>query len=295
MSQSRTKQNDPSHGKRRNVGAYSQPFSGVGMEFEPLGASPVDNTIVLHEVGYYAKLRPWNFPNVYSPFWRIYFDFESGHHVRFGKRKTPLGPNCAVVIPNHQRFDCVGESATNKLWFAFSCTRNAEPSQSMPIIIPANDTISAFVKEFPPLFRSRKTDNRERIFKLGVTFVMYILSQPKICWQKPLPDKIAASMASINQSPAFPWTTAKLAKRVAMSTDGFRRSFLSWLHTTPVRYVQQVRIREACRLLSEGDETIDRIAGQVGFADRFHFSRVFKQHTNTTPARYRKLHHQTGP
>ena len=275
-----------------NVGAYSQPFSGVGMEFEPLGSSPTDTGFVLHEAGYAAKLHPWNFPKVYSPFWRIYFDYEAGHHVRFGARQTPLGPDRAVVIPNHQRFDCVGELPVSKLWFAFSCTRNAEPSQRMPIIIPANNTVSAFAEEFPPLFRGRKADRREQIFNLSLALVMYILGRPKIRWQQPLPDNIAAAVAAINESPAFPWTTTRLARRVAMSTDGFSRSFRRWLHTTPIRYVQQVRIREACRLLSEGDGSIDRIAGQLGFADRFHFSRVFKQLTNTTPARYRKLHNR---
>ena len=292
MSLSRTKQKNATCGKRRNVGAYSQPFSGVGMEFEPLGASPVDSIFILHESGFLAKLCHWNFPNVYSPFWRIYFDFETGHHVHFGDHQMPLGPDRVAVIPNHQRFDCVGNSAVSKLWFAFSCTRNVEPSQQMPIIIPVNKTISAFVREFPPLFRSRKTDKRERIFKLSLAFVMYILGQPQIRWQQPLPENIAAAVTAINKSPAFPWTTSNLARMVAMSTDGFSRTFRRWLHTTPVRYVQQIRIREACRLLSEGDESIDHISRQVGFADRFHFSRVFKQHTNTTPACYRKLHHR---
>ena len=292
MSQSRTKQKNATRDKRRNVGAYSQPFSGVGMEFEPLGASSPDIGFVLHEAGYCANLRPWNFPNVYSPFWRIYFDYEKGHHVHFGDKQTPLRPDRVLVIPNHQRFDCVGKSAVSKLWFSFSCTRNVEPSQPMPIIIPAKKTISAFAGEFPPLFRGRKSDKRERIFKLSLTFLMYILSQPEIRWQQPLPDNIAVAVAAINESPAFPWTTSKLACSAAMSTDGFSRSFRRWLHTTPARYVQQIRIREACRMLSDGDESIDRISAEVGFADRFHFSHIFKQHTNTTPARYRKLHHQ---
>ncbi len=292
MSQTRTKQKFASRGKRRNVGAYAQPFSGVGEEFEPLGSPPIDTGFVLHEAGYLAKLNEWNFPKVYSPFWRIYFDYEPGHLVRFDERKTSLGPDRAVIIPNHQRFDCEGRSPVAKLWFAFSCTRNAEPSQRMPIIIPANKTITAFAEEFPQLFRGRKKDRRRLIFDLSLSFVMYILGRPKIRWQQPLPDNIASIVATINGSPAFPWTTSELARRAAMSSDGFSRSFRRWLHTTPVRYVQQVRIREACRMLSDGDESIDRISNHVGFADRFHFSRVFKQLTNTTPACYRKLHHR---
>ncbi|MBN2291895.1 MAG: helix-turn-helix transcriptional regulator [Pirellulales bacterium] len=292
MVKSRSKPVSISRRRRRNIGAYAQPFSGVGEEYEPLGSPSADTGFVLHETGYLANLHPWNFPNVYSPFWRIYFDFTPGHHVRFGDRQTPMGPDRVLVIPNHQRFDCVGESPVTKLWFAFSCTRNAEPSQRMPIIIPKNDTIAAFTEEFPPLFRSRKKDRRRQVFDLSLAFVMYILGRPKIRWQRPLPENIADIVAIINRSPAFSWTTPELARRAAMSSDGFSRSFRRWLHTTPARYVQQVRIREACRLLSDGEESIDRISSLMGFADRFHFSRVFKQLTNTTPARYRKLHNR---
>lgn len=280
----------PYYGKRRNVGAYEQPFSGVGMEFEPLGAAPADTGFVLHETGYWPNNYAWNFPKVYSPFWRIYYDFDKGHHVRFGTKRIALRPDRLLVIPNHQRFDCEGEAPVAKLWFAFSCNRNAYPAQPMPIVIPVNDTIAALVNEFPPLFRSRADDKPQRIYQLSLSFILYVLNHKKIQWQPPLPEALSALVAAINQHPNKPWTNARLAEQANLSTDALYRAFREWLHTTPGRYVQQVRVREGCRLLTDTAHSIDQIAHKLGFADRFHFGRIFKQHTNVSPARYRRMH-----
>jgi len=278
----------PYYGARRNVGAYERPFSGVGEEFEPLGIAPGETGIVLHETGYWSHNRYWNFPDVYSPFWRIYYEYGRGHAVRFGGRVTPMGPHQVMVIPNHQRFDCIGDPPIPALWFSLSCARNADPRQPMPILVPMNGTLRAFVKEFPPLFRLRKPDRRERIRRLSLSFLLYVLGRPEIRWQEPVPGPIARVVALVNREPGGPWRNPDLARHACMSTDGFIRTFRKWMDRTPARYVAEVRIREACRVMTQTDQSIDRIADDLGFADRFCFTRAFKRLTGATPARYRK-------
>jgi AraC-like DNA-binding protein len=288
LAESESHRKTPCYGKRRNVGAYEQPFSGIGMEFEPLSGRP-DGGLILHEAGYWAHHYNWNFPAVYSPFWRIYYDFAVGHAVRFGGHVAPLGPDRVVVIPNHQRFDCLGDPPLAKLWFSFSCDRNVDPGQRMPIVISCSPTIAAFVREFPPLFRGRRPETRSRIRQMSVSFVLYILARPEIRWQAPLPERIARILAMIDGAPGGTWTNASLAREARMSSDGFIRLFRQWLHNTPTRYVQQVRIREACRLLAGSDQSIKAIAAALGFANRYHFTRVFTALTGTSPGAYRDV------
>ncbi len=278
----------PRLGRRTNVGAYEQPFSGVGVEFEPLGAPCAQLDFTLHETGYWEKSYGWNFPDVYSPFWRVYYDFREAHCVRFHGTRIPLGPRRIVVIPNHQRFDCVGDAPVPKLWMQFSCDWNVDPSIEVPIIIAPSVTAAAMIAEFPRLFRSRAADRRERIYRLTLAFVTYLLGHPKIKRQETLPPHVAAIREAVNHDPAYPWSNSDFARLVRMSPDGLTRSFRRWMGMTPTEYTQQVRVREACRLLSQTDETIDAVAHAVGFPDRFYFSRVFKKHTNVSPARYRK-------
>ncbi len=52
---------------RVNLGAYDRPFSGVGIEFDPLGIQPGRTGITLHETGFHPANAGWNFPGVFSP------------------------------------------------------------------------------------------------------------------------------------------------------------------------------------------------------------------------------------
>jgi len=192
------------------------------------------------------------------------------------------------VIPDHQRFDCIGDPPVPKLWFAFSCSWSVEPGTSMPIVIPLDTLTGAMIAEFPGLFRRRASDRRLQIRRLSVAFLTYLLDDSRIPRQRSLPESIADAMHRINQQPGYPWRNPELANIVSMSTESFIRLFKRWTGETPMRYVQQVRMREACRLLADTDSSIDEIALQTGFPDRFYFSRVFKRHTGHSPAAYRK-------
>ena len=275
-----------------NVGAYEQPFTGIGEEFEPLGAAPASTALVLHESGYETNNSAWNFPRVYSPFWRITYDYQPGHLVRFGDEETNLGPDHVYVIPNHQRFDCIGNRPVTKLWFCLSPSRHADPRQPMPVGIPVNETIAAFVQEMPKLFETQGSDRRQQIYWRSLSFILYILSRPEIHWQQDIPPQLTRIVTLINKDPAHQWTNSLMARSAGLSTDGFIRAFRKWMNTTPNQYIRQVRVREACHLLSSTGDSIDTIANQLGFPDRFYFTRVFKRHTNTTPAQYRRLSHE---
>lgn len=53
-------------------------------------------------------------------------------------------------------------------------------------------------------------------------------------------------------------------------------------------YVRRLRLRWAADQLRSTDQEIGRIALRAGFADQSHFTRTFRVHMGSTPARYRK-------
>lgn len=77
------------------------------------------------------------------------------------------------------------------------------------------------------------------------------------------------------------------ARRHGMSLASFRRRWAATCKIPPSRYLQQLRIREACRLLVETHQTISEIGSAVGFLDQFYFSRRFRNETNLSPSEYR--------
>lgn len=277
----------PKFGRRVNIGAYDQPFSGVGMEFDPLGAPP-HGEVTLHETGYWPNSHGWNYPGVFSPFWRITYDFQPGHFVQFGQDRIPLGPENLCVIPNHQRFSCLGDEPVPQLWFLFSCVWSVALGTSMPIMIPPDSILLKMIEEFPALFRRRSSEKRRQIRRLSLSLLTYILGDPRIPRRKELPRRIAHVLRAINQAPAHPWSNAELAKLAFMSTEGFIRTFHRWVGETPIRYLQQIRVREACRFLADESLSIKQVAEMTGFCDRYYFSRVFRQRTEMSPGQYRK-------
>ncbi len=87
-----------------------------------------------------------------------------------------------------------------------------------------------------------------------------------------------------------PLENARLAAFVHASESHFIRMFRRVIGCTPARHVQERRVNHAAELLARTSLTIDEIAERCGFANRFHFSRVFAQRRVEPPGRYRALH-----
>lgn len=86
---------------------------------------------------------------------------------------------------------------------------------------------------------------------------------------------------------------SKLAELSHASESHFIRLFRRTFGCTPARHVQERRISSAAELLVHTRLTIDEIAERCGFANRYHFTRVFAQRMSQPPARFRAL--QTAP
>ena len=87
-----------------------------------------------------------------------------------------------------------------------------------------------------------------------------------------------------------PLDNTRLAALVHASESHFIRSFRRLIGSTPARHVQERRVQRAAELLARTTLSIDEIAERCGFANRYHFSRVFAQRMSTPPGRYRATH-----
>jgi ABC-type sugar transport system ATPase subunit len=79
----------------------------------------------------------------------------------------------------------------------------------------------------------------------------------------------------------------RIAESLSMSYDNFRRRFKAQVGLSPSRYFQKMKVGKAKELLLFTDLEIKEIAEQVGFADPYYFSRVFKEWEGSSPMRFR--------
>lgn len=80
-----------------------------------------------------------------------------------------------------------------------------------------------------------------------------------------------------------------IAKNVGLNAKYLTRVFNTEVSTTPIKYLRDLRIKEAEKLLRETKFSIKEIATRTGFLDPLYFSKAFRQYHNVSPKEYRRL------
>lgn len=83
---------------------------------------------------------------------------------------------------------------------------------------------------------------------------------------------------------------SELAKLINMNEQYFCRFFKKGLGKTPIQYLNDYRIQQACILLEHTDQSVTEICMNCGFNNLSHFMKEFKKNMNLTPLQFRKSH-----
>ena len=84
---------------------------------------------------------------------------------------------------------------------------------------------------------------------------------------------------------------ATIAREAAMTKNAFCKYFKKRTNKTYVSFLTELRVEEACKLLStDPEQSIAQIAEASGFQNMSYFNRKFRQLKQQTPRAYRKKH-----
>lgn len=84
-----------------------------------------------------------------------------------------------------------------------------------------------------------------------------------------------------------------LADRMAMSPRNFARRFAEAVRMPPAQYVQALRIDAARRMLTDGEQSIERIAARCGFGSTEAMRTAFQRQLAVAPSAFRKRFRST--
>lgn len=276
--------------RRRNRGAYGCPFSGVGLEFYPLGIAPDQSGIVLHEAGFLPRNDWWVFPNVFSPFWRLYYNFRKGHKVIFPDREVALTPSRIMLIPDRCLFHCEGRVPVPNLWLAFSVGKRLASGTAVPLMLAPTRAEMSLLCAIAGIIGSGDS-RRESAYFSGLGLLHLVLGRREIRWSGGVvPEGVRRALRRIDAGYAGDLPIPLLAREAGVSVRGFGSAFRRATGRAPGRYIVEIRVREAARQLVEGGASIDQIAEATGFPNRNYFSRVFKAVAGESPALFRERH-----
>jgi AraC-like DNA-binding protein len=125
-------------------------------------------------------------------------------------------------------------------------------------------------------------ENRARLFSIFYGMLHMIGDENT-------PHELSGALKMIRNDYCNPTlTNAMLAAECNISEVYFRKLFTKHFGMSPKQFIIDLRIRKAKQLLSEQLLRISEISDNCGFSNPYHFCRLFKLHTGTTPLQYRK-------
>jgi AraC-like DNA-binding protein len=95
--------------------------------------------------------------------------------------------------------------------------------------------------------------------------------------------QVRRALELMHEDCARPWTLVELAKQT-----GLRAA----MGDTPLNYLRSLRVQAAMRLLCETEQSLEQVAGAIGYSDAFSFSKVFKRSVGMAPREFRQKNAQ---
>lgn len=269
----------------------------------------------------YVKLNNnWNFNNVISPYYRLYYIDEGIGSISNNSDKLILEPGYLYLIPSFTICNLNCEEYLSQYFIQFfeespdgislfNQNRNVMklPATETDIIlikqmlksnpgrgINRSDNPKVYEKEaFYKEYRSHNDKMKPHLkFENQGTLLLLIsrflnTKNFKQTTTQGTPSKILDTMSYVQLHLGENLTVAELAERVNQNQDYFSKQFLIHTGQRPLNYIHEKKIERAQYLIATTNKSFLEIALDTGFSNLPHFSKIFKQIVSLTPGEYR--------
>lgn len=96
-------------------------------------------------------------------------------------------------------------------------------------------------------------------------------------------EKVKRAIEVINEDLNRNYSVDELAKEVGTNVNKLQEGFKYMLNLTVNKYVQQVKLEAAKKMLSDSNHNISQIVSQIGLNNRSYFSKIFKEKYGVSP------------
>ena len=263
-------------------------------------------------------LEQWEHTELSFPYWRVYHNNKEGAKIIYNNAVYDLSPNRIILIPPNTSYATrlydyeIPEGGYNMKGGPVSTTFENKGASSKPSLLHffihfnigiPYDNISPRIFNFELndhlqsklLLIKKHLNHDNKFFNFHISLVIKSLIADLLSnlsesnWDLISNDhRIISCLRYIEGNLADDLSNPTLADKVKMATNAFIRLFSNEVGISVQKYIRNKRIDRACIMLHHSNLSIDEIALKTGFADRYHFSRIFKQSTSISPARYKK-------
>lgn len=266
----------------------------------------------------YWQLQKWDTTDMAFPYWRIYWNKNYGGIIGYNQKEYAMSPDTLYIIPpNTPYFSCFLSSKNDNSQNDEVRGKRVDEDEDEQII-SKNSLLHLYIHfnlgipfdyvkegiytiDLSP-FQKQKLENLTQYLKKGNVFdfstTMYLqslifefISQlNSTLWDSARMDKrVLTVIRYIDRNISQNYTNDELASLVHMATNSFSRLFHNVMETPLQLFIKERKINNACGLFDHSELSIEEVAHQLGFADRYHFSRIFKQIRGISPGEYCKI------
>ncbi len=247
-----------------------------------------DSVLKIHCCRYQKNIHPWIQNRLYTPYWRFYWNPVIGGCLKLKNDIIRMTPEFVYIIPGYLEFSTFAERPFEQFFIHFNPSDRTRPPKQI-FQLPAKDLLTSQIRAIIDLPDS---ENNQQIKLLGgMAFLSSALLQlPQDIFR--LPDQADPRIEELckwlanNRSRML--NNSEIAARVGLERNSFIRLFKTEMNESPQSYFRRKRIELACELLHFSNQSIEEVAAATGFADRYHFTRVFTKVLRTTPAVFRR-------
>lgn len=147
-----------------------------------------------------------------------------------------------------------------------------------------NQSLLHLFRDAVYLFHSAAAYRASLLPAYGQLISQHIISR---CASSPRSQLVAEIVQSIQQNYTNPnYELDELLRSAPYCYDYLCRLFRQELHTTPHKYLMELRLQAAANALRSGNSSITETARMCGYHDPLYFSRMFKKKYGVSPREY---------
>ena len=240
--------------------------------------------IQIIRINFIPHVPHWCYRHASTPTWRFYWNPTPGAWLESGNKRIALTPDTAILIPPQTPFATGSEQMFSHFFVHFSMPLFCKPDKRKIWKLKSTDVILPyFLCKLPEMSGTQRLWAASSIVQAALAQLPEDIFSEQDTGKENLFEK-AVKILDTDQT--YSLSYSELARQCGTSLNTLRRQFYQAAGLSIRKWQLNRKMEKAVQLLLHDGCTIKETADMLGFADRYHFSKVFKQYFGISPAQF---------